>query len=109
MKYRKGDTVSIKGVVEYNQREDKDVFVRVHGHTHMISSEELTMVSPLFEVGDSVMWPAPNQPRSDVFQYGTILAIADDHAWISIGAGDYCTRLLFSIQRVEISENDPIS
>lgn len=109
MNFRKGDTVSVRGTVKYSYDEgdnDKRVFVDVIGshETLWIKPEDLTLVSQVFEVGDSVRWPI-NVEGAAPFLYGTVLAIANDHAWIEFGSCEYCTRLLTSIERVEVSDD----
>ena len=99
MKYRKGDKVSVTGTVTHDQREDKEVFVRLDGYYTdiMLPAANFTLVQPRFDVGDTVVLAeGPCQG-----QRGEILAMQNDHAWIDLGGGDYCTRMLSSIKRVE--------
>ena len=104
MNYRKGDVVSVQGVVEYDQTDnDKMVFIKIPGAVHSVAmtpqectKANLTMVQPMFEVGESVRWEGHG--------IGIIHAIKDGHAWIGMASGDYCTRLLTSINRDETPE-----
>ena len=98
MKYRKGDVVSVTGTVTHDQREDKEVFARLDGYYTdiMLPAANFTLVQPRFDVGETVSLNG-TEPE----HIGTILAISDDHAWIILGSGDYCTRMLLSIKRVE--------
>ncbi len=108
MNFRKGDTVSLQGIVKHNfdaSDADKRVFVDVIGshETLWLKPDDITLVGQLFEVGDSARWLVSGD--ADTFQYGVILAINDGHAWIDMGGGDYCTRLLTAIERVEVSDD----
>lgn len=99
MTYRKGDRVSIQGIVKHNQGDDKRIFIDVVGSYETLWMEpgHLTLVTPLFEIGDKCKWGDHGR--------GDILSIANDHAWIiTAGGGDYCTRLLTSIERVDSDE-----
>ncbi len=109
MNFRKGDTVSLQGVIKHNYDEtdsDKRVFVDVIGShdTLWMKPEDITLVGQLFEVGDSARWLVSGGQEVS-YQYGTVLAINDDHAWIDLGNGDYCTRLLTTIERVEVNND----
>jgi hypothetical protein len=99
MSYRKGDKVSIFGIIKHRQSsEDTQVAIEVIGYyqTIWLELEHLTLVTPLFEVGDKCTWGDHGR--------GDILSIANDHAWIITAGGDYCTRLLTSIERVDADE-----
>ncbi len=106
MNFRKGDTVSLQGTVKHNfdaTDTDKRVFVDVVGshETLWLKPDDITLVRYAFEVGDSARWLV----EENTYQYGTILAINEGHAWIDMGGGDYCTRLLTAIERVEVSDD----
>ena len=108
MNYRKGDIVSVLGIVRHGKAEGNYVFVDVTGiHTTvMLEPKEITLVAAKFEVGDkcrlatdTAIGCAEDDP------VGTILAISDGHAWIEIfPGGNYCTRQLTSIERIESDE-----
>lgn len=104
MKFRKGDIVSVRGIVKYDERDDSPgIFVDIPG-IHSVAlfnprdAQEgcLTLVQAYFEVGDSVTFTSNGSSLN-----GTIIGISDEHAWIDLGGGDYCTRLLSSIERIE--------
>lgn len=107
MNYRKGDKVSILGIVQYpphytDSPEDKRVSIKVVNsfETLWMKPEDVTLVTPLFEVGDKCTWGgAPGSPPTEPMR-GTILAISGENAWIDMG-GVYVTRLLTSIERVD--------
>lgn len=107
MKFRKGDKVSLVGVVKYDSDQidtdgDKRIFVTV-GHDDLwLKPEMVKMVAPVFEVDDDVSWD-----DIDGTQVGTILAISNEHAWLDLGGGGYCTRMLHTISRVDRSDDDP--
>jgi len=99
MNYRKGDKVSVLGIVKHNQNEDKNIFVDVIGshETLWLEPKDMTLVAPMFEVGDECQWGGTGESLG----IGTVLAISDGHAWIDRGGGDYCTRMLTTIERVD--------
>ncbi len=101
MNLRKGDIVSVLATVQYQADASDDwVHLRVHGeHSSLMISRSatvLTIVTPVFEVGETVWWK-----MTEGIMSGDILAISNGHAWIDLYNGDYCTRLLSSIQRKE--------
>lgn len=102
-KFRKGDKVTIVGTIKHNQGDDidKNVFIEIAGyHSDVwINPELVTLVQPSFEIGDECTWMTNDAGGYGVG--GTILAIRDGHAWIDMGGGAYCTRLLSTIQRVD--------
>lgn len=107
--YRKGDVVSVQGTVEYDHEGDELLFFKVPGYFQSVSlmpnqwdGANLKLVQAALEVGDGVMWD--NGERS-----GEILAIANGHAWIDMGGGDYCTRLLTAIDRIPNYVKEPQS
>lgn len=94
-KFRKGDVVSVRGVVKHEQGDDERIFVDIIGchDTVWLKPTDMTLVQPMFEIGDSIYWGEHGA--------GIILAIQDGHAWIGMESGDYCTRLLTAIERAE--------
>lgn len=98
MNYRKGDTVSIVGTVKHNQDDGNErVFIELPDyHTDIwIKPEFVTLVQANFEVGDKCRWVGL------MADCATILAISESHAWIYCGGGDYCTRMLTTIEKVD--------
>lgn len=101
MTYRKGDRISIQGIVKHNQDDDKRIFIDVVGSYETLWMEpgHLTLVTPLFEVGDKCSWDHDSE------NLGIVLAVNDGYAWINITDGTisagHCTRLLTSIERVD--------
>jgi hypothetical protein len=104
--FRKGDIVTVRGTVEYDYgaAEDKLLFIKVPGFYQSVAlspdqwkNAGLALVQPRFDVGDDVRW---SDRGGNVAGQGTILAISNDHAWIDIGGGGYCTRMLGTIERV---------
>ena len=94
-KFKKGDVVSLQGTIKHDQGdEEKNIFVDVIGahDTLWMKPQDMTLVQPFFEVGDAVCWGDQGS--------GIVHAINDGHAWIGMASGDYCTRLLSTIQRV---------
>lgn len=105
MKYRKGDQVTVRAVVKFNQDDDTHVHLEINGHYQsvMLDQKLITMTMPVFEVGDDVSWL---QPDPSLSAGGVILAISDDHAWIELGGGDYCTRMLSTLTRDEVPSDE---
>jgi hypothetical protein len=95
MQLRKGDKVSVTGTVTFYQNGDDSIFVKIDGsHEDLwIAPSVVNLVQQMFEVGDRVCWGAPAMN-------GEIIAICDEHAWIDLGGGDYCTRHFDSITRL---------
>lgn len=111
MKFRKGDTVSIRGTVKHNfdptgADPDKRVFVDIIGshETAWMKPEDVKLVAQTFEVGDEVRWL--QNAGEGLFLSGEILAISGEHAWIGMPDGIYCTRTFSAIERVEVEETD---
>lgn len=113
MKFRKGDVVSICGTVEYDRGmtgDDTDMlFIKINGNytslgltPNHFEGAKLTLVLPRFDVGDSVRFKIGTDEK---YFYGIILAISDGHAWIDYQSGDYCTRLLTSIEIVPVEDD----
>lgn len=104
MKYRKGDEVTVRAVVKYHQDDDTHVHLEIEGHYQsvMLDQKLVMMAKPLFEVGDDVSWDSSPQQVGG----GVILAISNDHAWIELGGGDYCTRMLSTLTRNETAPDE---
>lgn len=104
MAFREGDIVSIEAVVKYNAEDKEDVALSIKGsyETVFLSLRFVTITKPLFKIGDDVSWDSP----STVVGGGVILAIANEHAWIELGGGDYCTRMLSTLTRNEVKPDD---
>lgn len=109
MQFRKGDIVSITAAVEYDfngaDHNDALLFLKVPGNYQSLGltrdhfdRTNLKLVQPIFEVGDDVSWPAEATQTGG----GVILSISNGHAWIELGGGDYCTRMLTSLTRNEV-------
>lgn len=96
-KFRKGDVVSIDVVVESNPFGQGDVRVRTHGgYTDIYAkASQLTMKRPMIEVGDTVRCPTNGTATA------TVLSVAEEHVWVSLGNGDYATWWVPKVERVE--------
>lgn len=105
IKFRKGDIVSIQGSVKYDTAED-DTFVSVWigatADTVMPKPSELTLVRQKIEIGDMVSFTLPPIGRDpEGVRVGRVLAISNDHLWLDLGGGEYCTRLSDKVERLE--------
>lgn len=96
MNFRKGDQVSICGVVKHDQDGDEEnIFVDIVGsyETLWMKPENVKLVQAKFECGDRVIW-------GDSDCQGEIVSINDGYAWIIMHAGIYCTRHVGTIDRM---------
>jgi hypothetical protein len=101
-KFRKGDVLLLKVTVKHDTNaEDGEITVmQVDGYAPIYAKvADTELVHQFIEIGDRVLWTG----RSDE-DFGTVLAVANDHAWIDLGGGDYCTRTLSSIYRAKVSD-----
>lgn len=96
-KFRKGDIVSIRAVVKYDQDGDGEVFVRPDEYYTdlVLPVSAIIMHAQDIREGDCVRWDGIGQ------SHGTVLAINGGHAWIDLHNGDFCTRTFSSVERVE--------
>ncbi len=109
IKFRKGDIVSLQAMVRHDFKDgDEDVTIDIPGslrNDNWIKPQFVTLVQQKIEVGDKVSFnlnPNLNPTQmADAIRVGQVLAISNDHAWIDLGGGDYCTRLLSTLHRVE--------
>lgn len=100
MKYRKGDIVSVKAVVRHNCEDDENsVAVDINGVYDAVwpRVQDVTVDQQKIEVGNDVKFVGVDGGAG----FGTVLAISNEHAWIDLGDGDYCTRLLSGLKRAE--------
>jgi preprotein translocase subunit YajC len=100
MTFRRGDNVSVTGVVTQNHYQDEKVQIQLESHHSRIRVEAavVTMVQPRFDLGDAVEFT-----DDDGGLHGTIIAIQNGHAWVDLGDEKYRTFPLSSIVRVEQS------
>lgn len=97
MKFRKGDTVSVSGTVEFGGVDYVRVKFEEAYTTVTFQPKEVTMVLPSFEVGDRVsVLSRDRQTRV----HGNILALAVEHAWIDCG-GAFVTAKFDHLSRIE--------
>ena len=104
MSLRKGDKVSITGIIKHAPEGKEKVFVQLPDYHNdvWVSQDALTLVQADFEVGDKCTWDGFGDVPA------LVLAISDGHAWIDMGGGAYCTRLLTAIQRIDGPEETDI-
>jgi hypothetical protein len=96
--FRKGDKVSVTGIVMYDPSPGKNIFIDVGASKDIwVDPDSIQLVQAYFEVGDECSWPG----SLDQTMTGTALAISNGHAWIDMGDGQYCTRLLTKIDRID--------
>lgn len=62
------------------------------------------MVHPVIVLGDTLRLKDGSGPSG-----ATVLAIADDHAWVSFGDGNYATWWLNLVERVDASEAEELA
>jgi hypothetical protein len=102
MALRQGDKVSVVGVVKHTPDGGEKVFIRLPEYHSDIWIDQgfVTLVEPAFKIGDKCRW------ESLIPDCATILAVSNGHAWIDMGGGNYCTRLLTTIGRVDDAAED---
>ena len=96
-KFRKGDIVSVKFVVE-SVFGVSDLRLRQadrYADTYAKESE-VEMVLPHFETGDRVTWTTEAGRWS-----GSLLSVSNGHAWVDRGYGAYATVVLDKLSRLD--------
>lgn len=89
---RKGDKVGMTGTVQFSPDDDEEmVFVNINGVTAHVKQSDVSLVEPVFKIGDSVSFEGGYS--------GIILAISGLHAWVDLENGNYATRTLTSMTR----------
>lgn len=98
MKLRKGDKVSVTGIVKYEPASDDRVFIRIDGSYEdlWVKPDLVKLVQAQFDVGDRVGFDI----NGAVHVEGEILSTSGEHAWIEYSTGEYCTRHFGSIERL---------
>lgn len=76
-KFRKGDVVTIEGVVEYVSPNDGQLRVLVDHRDLYVDQDKVTMKRTLIEVGDTIK---ENLNLNSV--YATVIAIHGEHLWV---------------------------
>lgn len=101
MNFREGDVVLVEGVVGYHIPGDETVRVNLDGHHHVYTKGSLIrMASPTIVAGDTVRRKVDaHQPGIE----GVVLAVALDHAWVEIGAGEFATWWIPNVERVALA------
>ncbi|TIV83838.1 MAG: hypothetical protein E5V64_06645 [Mesorhizobium sp.] len=80
--FRKGDTVTIQGVIDSDWIHDGQIKVRVEPyHDFFAKITDLRMVLPVIDVGDTVQYP------SEGYKAGTVLAVIDGYCWVKTYEG----------------------
>lgn len=101
IKFRKGDIVLIQGTVKYDTTED-DTFVSVWigatADTVLPKPSEVELFKQHIEIGDMVSFNL----NADASRVGRVLAIDNDHVWVDLGGGDYCTRTVHIVTRCDV-------
>lgn len=83
--YRKGDRVSLLGIVRHDQRDEGTVYVDVDGHYAAVSvkAADVTLVYPHIEVGERVRWS--NR------ETGEVIGVDDGNLWVKTDNGSRYT------------------
>ncbi|MBZ9600708.1 hypothetical protein [Phyllobacterium chamaecytisi] len=94
-KFRKGDVVLVQAVVasDYHGADAVKIDIPRFGETYAPLGN-VKMLHPRIEVGDTV-WADSGTGTA------TVLAIEDDHAWVSFGDGNYATWWISKVVRVD--------
>jgi len=101
MNFREGDIVLVEGVVGYHIPGGETVRVNLDGHHHVYTKgDRVRMATPAIQVGDTLRRKADShEPGTE----GVVLAVALDHAWVEIGAGDFATWWLPNVDRIALA------
>lgn len=104
-KIRKGDRISVEGVVRYAPGGLYVTLETEIGNDIMVKADEpsLRLVRAQIEVGDRVSFAEVGEERI----VGSVLAVADDRAWVHLDNGEFATWWVRKIMRVD-PEPDPI-
>ncbi|RUV65191.1 MAG: hypothetical protein E5X35_11680 [Mesorhizobium sp.] len=95
-KFRKGDRVSIQGVIAGDYVHEGKIKVQVEPyHDIFVEMSDVTMVRPNILVGDTVWCPEKGHAHA------TVLAIGEEHLWVSFGDGNYATWWAPQVQRID--------
>lgn len=103
-KFRKGDRVSIKGVVTYDQADGKEnIFVHVGADDVYVLADEVEMVSGRIEVGDTVRHGS---------RLGDVQAIHGGMLWVRFyapifGTPSYDTIEIGAVERFDQPTSSP--
>jgi hypothetical protein len=97
-KFRKGDRVTVEAIIASEHVLDRGS-IRVEFGDHMgdafVNVASLTMKQPVIKVDDLIT----------CFEQGTgvatVLAVANEHAWVDLGGGNFATWWLPKVERVD--------
>ncbi|TIL34264.1 hypothetical protein [Mesorhizobium sp.] len=98
-RFRKGDVVTIEGVIDSDYVHDGKIKIRVEPyHDFYGNVSGLKMVRPVIDVGDNVTYPAEG------YKTGKVLAIIDGYCWVKLEngyGGGHVSWPISSINRVD--------
>lgn len=93
-KFRRGDIVSVKGKVKFDQTSDDDTIHIEVGYTPVyLKPEAVTLIHPTFNIGDPV--------RHACGATGSVKSIDADQVWIRLNDGGYATYAAADLRFVE--------
>lgn len=97
-KFKKGDLVSITGVVKYDQTNER-VSVQVDYQDVTVSVEDAILVRPFFKAGDKAR--LPNKPFGELtgFTDVEVLATHEEFVWIKDADGSTNVVLAMDLER----------
>jgi nucleoside phosphorylase len=91
-KYRKGDIVTVKAVVQrdFTLDEGEQVYLTPRGHytSIFVDPDAVAIVQPYFAAGERVQTKT-SKPRNPV--RGTVIAMNDDAVWVKFDHGKHGT------------------
>ncbi len=99
-KFRKGDVVTVQATIDSDYVLDGGkIKVRIEPyHDIFVLLTDMSMVQPMFEVGDVVAWETHDGADSWT---GRILSISGEHLWCLLDDGSFATVWASKAQRVE--------
>jgi hypothetical protein len=97
-KFRKGDVVSLEVIVE-SHFQGNDVRLRLEAGYQDIyaKADQIRMVRPDIKVEDTIEWEV-----GGIINSGEVIGVADDHAWVKYGDGNFATVALKFASRVDL-------
>lgn len=91
--FRKGDRVLIEGEIDSDYVNDGRIRVLIEPYADVFARvSDITMKRPHIVVGDRVR---------KLGMHGVVMAIGEDHLWVSLGGGDYATWWAPDVERVD--------
>lgn len=96
-RFRKGDIVSIRTTVRWDQTEQDRVSVDIGYSSASVETERVELVVPYLNTGERVRFNG---------DYVTVVSVNDEHAWIKFDDGQQLIVAAADVDRIDLS-TDP--